>query len=81
MSDEEQVQLSPTQVAAETAFSARSPMSDELDAEAAEAIRRIFEEMSFSSSRIVKSLEQLNALAQEIYCELDATTKALSLRG
>ncbi len=56
-------------------------MSDELDAEAAETMRRTFEEMSFSSSRIVKSLEQLNALAQEIYCELDATTKALSLRG
>ena len=49
------------------------------DLELAEAMRQTFEEIGSSNSRIVESLDRLNKLALEIYGELDATTKALSL--
>ena len=58
-----------------------SAASNEPDAEVAETMRRAFEEIGSSSFRIVRSLERLNSLAQETYCELGATTKALSLRS
>ena len=54
------------------------PLPDE---ELAETVRQAFEEINSSSFRIAKSLKRLNSLAQETYCELDATRRILSLRN
>jgi hypothetical protein len=80
MSNEEQAQsLLPS--APKTVTLAVTSVVSEPDAEFAETVRRTFEEIGSSSVRIAKSLERLNALAQETYCELDATRRALSLHG
>ncbi len=81
MPDQEQVQFSSPHAATAVAPATASLALNEPDNETAEAMRRTFEEIGSSSSRIVKRLERLNSLAQEIYCELDATTKALSSHG
>jgi len=80
MSDEEQAQ-SLLQSAPKIVTHAGNSAASEPDAEFAETVRRTFEKISSSSARIAKSLERLNALAQETYCELDATRRALSLHG
>jgi hypothetical protein len=80
MSDVEQAQ-SLLQSAPKTVTLAAASAANEPDAEFAETVRQTFEEISSSSARIAKSLERLNALAQETYCELDATRRALSLHS
>ena len=51
-----------------------------LEAEPEEAIQRAFEEIAASSSRILKSIERINSLAEETFNELNATKRALSLK-
>lgn len=79
MLNQEQVQ--PSLPVAPEAASLVNSAASESDNQLAETMRLAFEEISASSSRIVQSLERLNALAQETYCELDATRRALSLQG
>ncbi len=81
MSDEEQMQPSLLHSTPESAATAENSAFNDHDVELAETVRQMLEEIGSSSSRIAKSLERLNSLAQETYCELDATRRALSLRG
>lgn len=77
MLNQEQIQPS-LPAASEAASSVENSAAGESDNQLAETMRLAFEEISASSSRIVQSLERLNALAQETYCELDATRRTLS---
>ena len=77
MLNQEQIQPS-LPAASEAASSVENSAASESDNQLAETMRLAFEEISASSSRIVQSLERLNALAQETYCELDATRRTLS---
>ena len=79
MLNQEQVQ--PSLPAASEAASLVNSAASESDNQLAETMRLAFEEINSSSARIAKSLERLNALAQETYWELDATRRALSLHG